>query len=97
MYQLTLWGNHTHWDPGVGMTTALILCVFYENTNNNDDVLDTWPDSNVPTRFNPGSATRVDSDTPPSCKYCLEAAKVFDEIYEKQNTEYYGKDSEIPF
>ena len=95
MYELTLWGNYTHWNPGVGMTTALILCVFHDDRTH-DSFPDTWPDNKIPNRFDHGSATIVYSDTPPSCKYCLEVAKQFDEQYEKDNADYYGENN-LPY
>ena len=88
MYELVLWGDHTHYHAGTGMTSALILCVLHSELKP-----DTWPDNNVPSRFNKGTATNIRSQEPPTCRFCLEVAKEFDEMYEKQNAEYYGEDN----
>lgn len=91
MYELVLWGNHTHYYADSGMTSALILCALHDELKP-----DTWPDDNIPSRFNRGTSTTIISQELPTCKYCLEVAKEFDERYEKQNAEYYGENN-LPF
>jgi len=75
MYELVQWGNYTHYHAGTGMTSALILCVLHD-----DIAPGSWLTSNhedVPSRQFPGSSTIINSDEPPTCKWCQEVATNF--------------------